>query len=243
MFTSSVAASSLQYAEIAEISKIAEISEHPVLQVRILKDTHGEILRPGARIPTRGSDAAAGCDLYVPKTPSITSDISDMIKKIQALQMSTPEQTETMQESINVLSRLNERVQTDYSTVKAHSKLLVPLGIAVAVPTGYYGRIAPKSGVAAKTTLDIGAGVIDQDYRGEVGLIITNYGDHDQVIEHGKAYAQLILERIAITPIIEVTSLDSTERGTGGFGSTQSGIGPGSLHRAIGSCDCGACDD
>ena len=66
----------------------------------------------------------------------------------------------------------------DY-TVPSHGKVLAKTDIKIALPDGCYGRIAPRSGLAHKHFIDVGAGVIDQDYRGNVGVILFNLGDHD----------------------------------------------------------------
>lgn len=99
-------------------------------------------------------------------------------------------------------------------------KALVKIGIAMAIPEGCYGRIAPRSGLAVKKFIDVGAGVIDSDYRGEIRVLLFNFGEEDFVIEEGDRIAQLIIERIALTKLEEVTTLDETNRGVGGFGST-----------------------
>ena len=80
--------------------------------------------------------------------------------------------------------------------------------------------IAPRSGLALKHSIDTGAGVIDYDYRGPVGVILFNHADTEFIIKKGDRVAQLILERISMADIQEVAELSSTERGTGGFGST-----------------------
>lgn len=100
----------------------------------------------------------------------------------------------------------------------------VRTGIAVAIPRGYYGRIAPRSGLAAKQGIDVLAGVIDEDYRGELIVLLTSASDATRLspasIQAGDRIAQLILER-ADTPIMVVTDdLDGTERGGKGFGSS-----------------------
>ena len=79
---------------------------------------------------------------------------------------------------------------------------------------------APRSGLALKHSIDTGAGVIDYDYRGPVGVILFNHGDVDFPIAKGDRVAQLILERISMAPVQEVTELSETLRGEGGFGST-----------------------
>ena len=62
------------------------------------------------------------------------------------------------------------------AVVPAHGKCLVKIGLAMGLPSGYYGRVAPRSGLALKPFIDVGAGIIDADYRGEVGVILFNFG-------------------------------------------------------------------
>ncbi|CAG2214482.1 unnamed protein product [Mytilus edulis] len=92
--------------------------------------------------------------------------------------------------------------------------------IQIALPEGCYGRVAPRSGLAAKHFIDVGAGVIDQDYRGNVGVIMFNFGEQEFVVNKGDRIAQLICERIYIPELEECENLNATERGDGGFGST-----------------------
>ena len=90
----------------------------------------------------------------------------------------------------------------------------------MALPTGCYGRIAPRSGLALKKFIDIGAGLIDADYRGEVGVILFNFSDQDFVVNMGDRIAQIIFEKIKTPQIKELDSLEGTDRGAGGYGST-----------------------
>ncbi|XP_075548714.1 deoxyuridine triphosphatase isoform X1 [Dermacentor variabilis] len=92
--------------------------------------------------------------------------------------------------------------------------------IQVAVPEGCYGRVAPRSGLAAKHAIDVGAGVVDADYRGNLGVMLFNLGNTDFTVARGDRIAQFICERIAYPELVECKSLDETERGEGGFGST-----------------------
>lgn len=111
----------------------------------------------------------------------------------------------------------------DNVVVPSHGKALISTGISMAIPIGNYGRIAPRSGLAAKNFIDVGAGVIDADYRGEVKVLLFNFGASDFEVKVGDRVAQLIIEKYTRTEIEEVTgeqTLDSTERGDGGFGST-----------------------
>ena len=95
----------------------------------------------------------------------------------------------------------------------------VNTGVSVAIPPGYYGRIAPRSGLAAKYGVIIGGGVIDEDYRGELKVLMSClFGMYD--VSRGERIAQLILEKITTPELEIVTSLDDTDRGSDGFGST-----------------------
>ncbi|XP_077905770.1 deoxyuridine 5'-triphosphate nucleotidohydrolase, mitochondrial isoform X2 [Ictidomys tridecemlineatus] len=99
-------------------------------------------------------------------------------------------------------------------------KALVKTDIQIALPSGCYGRIAPRSGLAAKYFIDVGAGVIDEDYRGNIGVVLFNFGKEKFEVKKGDRIAQLICERIFYPDIEEVQVLNDTERGSGGFGST-----------------------
>lgn len=96
----------------------------------------------------------------------------------------------------------------------------VPTGIAVALPALHYGRIAPRSGLAFKQGIDVLAGVIDSDYRGEIKAILINLGDEPVVIKHGDRVAQMIITPYYTLLPEPVDELPDTERGSGGFGST-----------------------
>ncbi|XP_056355911.1 deoxyuridine 5'-triphosphate nucleotidohydrolase, mitochondrial isoform X3 [Oenanthe melanoleuca] len=99
-------------------------------------------------------------------------------------------------------------------------KAVVKTDIQIALPSGCYGRVAPRSGLAAKHFIDVGAGVIDEDYRGNVGVVLFNFGKETFEVKKGDRIAQLICERIYYPELEEVETLDDTERGEGGFGST-----------------------
>jgi dUTP pyrophosphatase len=104
--------------------------------------------------------------------------------------------------------------------VPGNGKALVPTDLAIALPEGVYGRVAPRSGLAWKKHIDVGAGVIDRDYRGNVGVVLFNHGSDELKIAKGDRIAQLILERYETAEIVEVEDLEATDRGEGGFGST-----------------------
>lgn len=106
------------------------------------------------------------------------------------------------------------------TVIHAGKRGVVSTDLAIACPLGTYGRVAPRSGLAVKKFIDVGAGVIDSDYRGNVGVVLFNFGEEDFVVNKGDRVAQLILERISMIPASKVAELDDTIRGKGGFGST-----------------------
>ena len=99
---------------------------------------------------------------------------------------------------------------------------LVPIGIAVAIPLGFEGQVRPRSGLAIKhgVTVVNAPGTIDADYRGELMVGLINLGTRPFLIEPGMRIAQLVISPVAQARLVEVTSLDETPRGRGGFGST-----------------------
>uniref|UniRef100_W5N6N1 Deoxyuridine 5'-triphosphate nucleotidohydrolase n=2 Tax=Lepisosteus oculatus TaxID=7918 RepID=W5N6N1_LEPOC len=107
----------------------------------------------------------------------------------------------------------------DYS-IPPLEKTVVKTDIQIAVPPGCYGRVAPRSGLAAKHFIDVGAGVVDEDYRGNVGVVLFNFSKETFEVKKGDRVAQLICERICYPEIEQHETLDETERGAGGFGST-----------------------
>jgi len=131
-------------------------------------------LDPRAILPTRGSAAAAGLDLY----------------------------------SIEVVN------------LQSLERKLVRTGLAVAIPEGFYGRIAPRSGLATKNGIDVLAGVIDADYRGEIQCLLHNTGRETVELPAQAKICQLIIEKIITPTPVLVDDLTNTTRGSGGFGST-----------------------
>ena len=127
-----------------------------------------------ATLPTRGSPAAAGLDIYC-------------IEEV---------------------------------TIGPRERHLAKTGLAVAIPHGYYGRIAPRSGLAVKQGLDVLAGVIDSDYRGEIGCLLYNTSDETIHLPAQSKICQLIIEKIELPTAVWADDLTDTSRGSGGFGST-----------------------
>lgn len=106
------------------------------------------------------------------------------------------------------------------TVVPAGGRAVVKTDLSVACPAGTYARIAPRSGLAVKNMIDCGAGVVDADYRGNVGVVLFNFGPEAFAVKIGDRVAQLILEQISMVPAVKVEELTETQRGEGGFGST-----------------------
>ena len=107
-----------------------------------------------------------------------------------------------------------------HDVIKPRERQLVPTGISISIPRGYYGRVAPRSGLALRDGIDVLAGVIDAGYRGEVGVILMNFGDKIFAFRKGDRIAQLIIEKCHEVEWQEVDELNGTARGNGGFGSS-----------------------
>ena len=112
------------------------------------------------------------------------------------------------------------------ATLKPFERMLVPCGISLAIPQGYAGLVLPRSGLAAKHGISIvnAPGLIDSNYRGEIKVILINLdAQHDFEIKRGDRIAQLLITKVPTVSLDVVESLQESERGTGGFGS--SGVG------------------
>lgn len=100
--------------------------------------------------------------------------------------------------------------------------VLIPTGLAVAIPLGYEGQVRPRSGLANKYGISVlnTPGTIDSDYRGEIGVILVNHGQEEFQIKRGDRIAQLIISPVVQAELTEVKELPDTVRSEGGFGST-----------------------
>lgn len=96
----------------------------------------------------------------------------------------------------------------------------IPTGMAVSIPPGYEGQIRPRSGLALKHGVGLinSPGTIDSDYRGEIAVIMINWGDKTFTIRRGDRIAQMVISKTHRADLVEVDNLDSTKRGDGGFG-------------------------
>ncbi len=104
-------------------------------------------------------------------------------------------------------------------TVSRQSRKLIKTNISLAIPIGFYGRIAPRSGLAYKSGIDVMAGVIDADYRGDIGVILLNTDlNIDFEVNKGDKIAQIIIEPCAHVNFVKSNDLTATKRGEGGYG-------------------------
>ncbi len=106
--------------------------------------------------------------------------------------------------------------------LKSMERKVIPTGLFIELPIGYEAQVRPRSGLAIKNGITClnSPGTIDADYRGEVGVILINLSLEDFSIHHGDRIAQLVIAKHEVAQFIEVNELSSTERGTGGMGST-----------------------
>ncbi|MGI9439485.1 MAG: dUTP diphosphatase [Parvibaculales bacterium] len=110
-------------------------------------------------------------------------------------------------------------------TLAPNTHTLVPTGLIMAIPSGYEAQIRPRSGLANKFGVSVlnTPGTIDSDYRGEVQVMLINFGAQDFTIKRGDRIAQMIIAPIVQAQLQQVETLDETARGAGGFGSTGTG--------------------
>ena len=99
---------------------------------------------------------------------------------------------------------------------------MVPTGVRMAIPSGYEGQLRPRSGLAAKKGVSVlnSPGTIDSGYRGEIGVILVNHGKFPHQVQKGDKIAQLVFARVEYPVLEQVDELPLSERGQGGFGST-----------------------
>ena len=109
--------------------------------------------------------------------------------------------------------------------LEPHKRAMVPTGVRIALPEGFEAQVRPRSGLAAKAGITVlnSPGTVDSDYRGEAKVILINHSDEPFVIHDGDRIAQMVIARHESASFEVVASLDDTQRGEGGFGST--GIG------------------
>lgn len=139
------------------------------------------------------------------------------IQIVNKSQFPVPEYATPASAGVDLRANVNEPI-----SIGSLERILVPTGLFLAVPEGYEAQVRPRSGLAAKRGITVlnAPGTVDADYRGEIKVILINLSKDDFIIEPGERIAQLVIAKHEIAEWEEVESLDKTERGKGGFGST-----------------------
>jgi dUTP pyrophosphatase len=140
--------------------------------------------------------------------------------KIQLINKSNhelPSYATLLSAGMDLRANLNESI-----TLNPHQRALIPTGLFIALPEGYEAQIRPRSGLALKKGITVlnSPGTVDADYRGEIGVILINLSNESFIIENGERIAQMVIAKYEQISFEEVSSLDETQRGSGGFGST-----------------------
>ena len=141
----------------------------------------------------------------------------DVVQLPHAADLPLPEYATVQSAAVDLLAAVTEDV-----VLTPGARTLIPTGLAIALPDGYEAQVRPRSGLALKNgiTLLNTPGTIDADYRGEIGIILTNLGQEDFTVERGMRIAQMLIVPVTRLTWNAVSSLDKSERGSGGFGST-----------------------
>lgn len=140
-----------------------------------------------------------------------------IVKIINRSKHATPSYETPSSAGMDLRANINESI-----TLGPLERTVIKTGLYIALPQGYEAQIRPRSGLAAKHGLSVlnSPGTIDADYRGEIGVILVNLSNNDFTINDGDRVAQMIIASYAHTKWDEVSVLDETKRGEGGFGST-----------------------
>ena len=141
----------------------------------------------------------------------------DVVQLPHAADLPLPEYATVKSAAVDLLAAVTKDV-----VLTPGARTLIPTGLAIALPDGYEAQVRPRSGLALKNgiTLLNTPGTIDADYRGEIGIILTNLGQEDFTVERGMRIAQMLIAPVTRLTWNAVSSLDKSKRGSGGFGST-----------------------
>lgn len=133
--------------------------------------------------------------------------------------LDAPRQQSTGAAGVDLLAALGA---SETMIIAAGKRALVPTGMAIALPTGYEAQVRPRSGLAARHGVTVlnSPGTIDADYRGEIKVILINHGDAPFTIQRGDRIAQMVVAPVSSIQFELRETLDETQRGEGGFGST-----------------------
>lgn len=139
------------------------------------------------------------------------------IKRVRPSFLPLPSYQTSHSAGMDLMADIHEKI-----LLEPGQRKLVPTGIAIELPDGFEAQIRPRSGLALKKGIGLvnSPGTIDADYRGEIQIILINWGQETVVIEPGDRIAQMIIAPVARADIVEVKELGETPRSVGGFGST-----------------------
>jgi dUTP pyrophosphatase len=139
------------------------------------------------------------------------------VKRLHSFDLPIPQYMTPGSSGVDLYAAIDQELR-----IKVGGIVLVPTGIAIAVPEGYEAQIRPRSGLALKHGLTLlnTPGTIDADYRGEIKVIVINLGDKEYILTRGERVAQMVFAPVERANLIEVDILEDTVRGAGGFGHT-----------------------
>ena len=139
------------------------------------------------------------------------------VTRVGSVQVPLPEYQTAGSAGMDLRAALTEPV-----SIPPGERRFVSTGLAVAIPPGHEGQVRPRSGLALRHGIGIvnSPGTIDSDYRGEIGIVLVNHGAEPFVVEPLARIAQLVIAPVARAELVLVESLDATDRGAGGYGST-----------------------
>ncbi|MGA9211503.1 dUTP diphosphatase [Kaistella sp.] len=140
------------------------------------------------------------------------------IKIINKSSNPLPKYQTELSAGMDLYANLDENI-----TLKSLERKLIPTGLFLEIPAGFEAQIRPRSGLAIKNGITVlnSPGTIDADYRGEIGVILVNLSTEDFKINNGDRIAQMVIAKYEAAEWQEVSEINETERGAGGFGSTQ----------------------
>ena len=140
------------------------------------------------------------------------------IKIINKSQHPLPKYQTELSAGMDLYANIDESI-----TLKSLERKLIPTGLFLELPEGYEAQVRPRSGLAIKNGISVlnAPGTIDADYRGEIGVILVNLSTEDFSINNGDRIAQMVIAKYETAEWQQVSEINKTERGAGGFGSTQ----------------------
>ena len=140
------------------------------------------------------------------------------IKIINKSQHPLPKYQTELSAGMDLYANIDESI-----TLKSLARKLIPTGLLLELPEGYEAQVRPRSGLAIKNGISVlnAPGTIDADYRGEIGVILVNLSTEDFSINNGDRIAQMVIAKYETAEWQQVSEINKTERGAGGFGSTQ----------------------